>query len=164
MEHFHFKTETIYKLLLKALSDQHWKILNQAMPMNGCMNGSFVALSLLRHKAFLASKIFWPFLFLLCDLQHCPKALREFKTLQPCFFREECLNIIFPDPHVLVWSLKIVTGMLLIEYRMEFWQNQRHFRNTKYFTKELCNPWSTEDFKDWLQWDSFCRENWVLLS
>lgn len=65
---FTLKTETIYKLLLKALSDQHWKILNQAVPMNGCMNGSFVALSLLRHKAFLASKIFWPFLFLLPDL------------------------------------------------------------------------------------------------
>lgn len=36
----------------------------------------------------------------------------------------------------------------LMEYRMEFWkQNQRHFKNIKYFTQELCNPWSTEDFK-----------------
>jgi len=68
MEHFCIKTETIYKLSLKALSDQHWRILNQAMSMNGCMNRSFVVLPFLRHKAFVASKIFWPFMFLLCDL------------------------------------------------------------------------------------------------
>lgn len=68
MEHFHTKIETIYKLLLKALSDQHWKILNQAMSTNGCMNRSFVVLSFLRHKAYGASKIFCPFMFLLCDL------------------------------------------------------------------------------------------------
>lgn len=68
MEYFHLKIATIYKLLLKALSDQHWKILNQAIPLNECMNRPFVVLSFLRHKVYVESKIFQPFKFLLCDL------------------------------------------------------------------------------------------------